>query len=193
MRIRSWKHHPDFPVAEDCQFRGCWEYELKAGENTIAHQHRDGHEINIPLEGSGHITVGEITRDLHPGEVIFIPAQTSHYIENPSCKLLRGITIESSIPVLEGFSTHDSVTIRDLDQVIAEIPQELDTTESLQLIIRLFDLAGYLSEQIENAIGLDNETGFDTLQQVEKKVMTAVVYISESYQQGDLPIFPRRF
>ena len=142
MQIRSWKHHPDFPASEDSHFRGCWEYELKAGENTICHQHHDGHEINIPLEGNGQITVGELTRDLHPGEVVFIPARTSHSIENSSSALLRGIAIESSAPVLDGVMNGEPVTIGDLDQIVTGIPDQLNESESLQLIIRLFDLAG---------------------------------------------------
>ncbi|MEE8143437.1 MAG: cupin domain-containing protein [Planctomycetota bacterium] len=194
MQIRSWKHHPDFPASEDSHFRGCWEYELKAGENTIPHQHQDDHEINIPLEGNGHITVGELTRDLQPGEVVFIPARTSHYIENSSSALLRGISIESSASGLAGVMNREPVTVGDLDQIVTTIPGQLNETESLQLIIRLFDLAGYLSEQIESAIGLDNETGYETLQLIEKKVMAAVVEISNTYQGGDISsFFPRRF
>ena len=39
MRIRSWRSHPDFPASTESLFRGFWEYELKAGENGVPHQH----------------------------------------------------------------------------------------------------------------------------------------------------------
>ena len=76
MRIRFWKCHPDFPRPQNSNFRGCWEFQLKSGEQTIPHQHEDGDEISITLEGSGQITVGEISRELQPGGAVFIPAQT---------------------------------------------------------------------------------------------------------------------
>ncbi len=191
MRIRSWRTHPDFPVSTDSPFRGFWEYELKGGENTVPHQHGDGHEINIALEGVGRITVADVTRDLRPGEVIFIPPQTTHSIENPFAETLRGLSIESGLSILDA-PQGGPVTARDLDQVIEEIPWELNEAESIQLIIHLFDLAGHLSEQIESAIGLDSETGLEALKGIEKKVMNAVVEISSAYQGGG-PLFPSRF
>ena len=195
MRIRSWKWHPDFPASQGTPFSSCWEYQLKAGENTSPHQHDDREEINIALEGTGRITVGNLTRDLHAGEIIFIPRQTNHYLENPSSMLLRGIFIESGVTVADpetDTKTQQKVTARDLDEVAAIIPEQLDEAESLQIIIRLFDLAGYLSEQIESALGLDSDTGYKALQQIEKKVMEAVVQISTNYQISS-SFFPKRF
>ena len=72
-------------------------------------------------------------------------------------------------------------TVRDRNPV----PEELSESEALQLIIRLFDMAGHLSEQIESAIGLENQTGYEALQNLEKRVMSAVVTISQNYENGN--------
>ena len=192
MRIRSWKCHPDFPFTERSLFRGCWEFELKQGENTIPHQHEYADEINIALEGCGRVTVGEMTRDIHAGEVIFIPAGLTHTIENPNEEILRGITVETTTPILtEVVGSSERVSAQDIEEVIEEIPEELSESEALQLIIRLFDLAGHLSEQIESAVGLENETGYQALQNLEKKVMAAVVQISQNYENGTRFYHPR--
>lgn len=193
MRIRSWKCHPDFPVADHSLFRGCWEYELKQGETTIAHQHEDGDEINIGLEGCGRITVGETTREIRAGEVIFIPAGTNHTLENDGNQLLRGLTIETIAPLFPAtYEVDDNVSVQDMENVIEEIPEELSESEALQFIIRLFDLAGHLSEQIESSIGLESHTGLEALRSLEKRVMGAVVTISQNYENGaSLP--PPRF
>ena len=199
MRIRSWDCHPDFPYTNDSSFRGCWEYELREGENTPSHQHEDGQEINIALEGAGKITVGQVTREIHPGAVVFVPPRTNHFIENPFHETLRGITIESSVEFGCVDREGNRVTMSDLDEIIRSIPPHLDEPQSLQLIIRLFDLAGYLSEQIESAIGLDCNAGLDTIRSIEKKVMEAVVKICHVYHgdasagEGPSSLFHRRF
>lgn len=182
MRIQEWKAHPEFPVERECPFRGCWEFELSPGETTIPHRHDDGHEIDIVLSGSGKITVGELTRDVRAGDVIFVPASVPHLIRNDGEELLRGLTIESVIPEFSSGGSIDDLSIHDLDDLIAAIPEDLDVSGALQMIIRLFDLAGYISEQIDESIGLDNEQGYEALKQIEYKVMDAVVEISHRYQ-----------
>lgn len=193
MRIRSWKLHPDFPLGEHSLFRGCWEYELQQGEATDTHQHQAGDEINIALEGHGRITIGNSTREIHAGEMVFVPAGMDHRLENPGSPCLRGILVEAGAPLVGVDLTPQprSVTAGDIEAVVESIPEELSESEALQLIIRLFDLAGHLSEQIEDAIGLENETGFEALQRLEKRVMAAVVTISQNYENGNL--FRRRF
>ncbi|MFQ5655200.1 MAG: cupin domain-containing protein, partial [Planctomycetota bacterium] len=195
MKIRSWDCHPDFPYSDDTPICGCWEYELKQGERTPPHEHSSSQEINVALEGSGRITVAEETRDLQPGAVIFIPAQASHYMENVSSPLLRGFSLEIAHPqrgTAGEAAPSGRISERDLDSLIEGIPKKLDETESLQLIIRLFDLAGYLSEQIEEAIGLESETGYQAMQQIERRVMEAVVHISRTYEGGGNLFFPKR-
>ena len=109
MRIRSWKNHPDFPLSDGSSFRGCWEFELKSGEQTIPHQHEDGDEIAIALEGNGQITVGDVSREMRSGEVIFIPAQTSHFFENPDSPILRGFTLETGVALAQSPADGDTV------------------------------------------------------------------------------------
>lgn len=191
MRIRAWKSHPDFPVSDQSPFRGCWEYELKMGEHTVPHQHEDGDEINITLEGSGRITVGDVTRELRAGEVVFVPAGVSHFLENNSSQLLRGIAVETTGPFIVLDESDDPASIREMEEIIQEIPEDLNESEALQLIIRLFDMAGRLSEQIESTLGLESQTGYEALQQLERKVMGAVVNISRNYEGGPSFFRPR--
>ncbi|MEM7235097.1 MAG: cupin domain-containing protein [Planctomycetota bacterium] len=182
MRIQEWKYHPDFAAAADSPIRGSWEFELAPGEATIAHQHSDAHELDLIIEGSGRITVGNLTREVSQGDVLFVPAGARHYIENVSSPMLRGITIEHIAP--EICPVDDHVSIQDLEEMIASIPDDLDVSSSLQMIIRLFDLAGYISEQIDDSLGLENEAGYEALKQIEQRVMDAVVEVSFRYQQG---------
>ncbi|MGE3163653.1 MAG: cupin domain-containing protein [Planctomycetota bacterium] len=192
MRIRSWRCHPDFPAADESSYRGCWEYELQPGETTVPHQHEDGDEISIALEGCGQITVGDTTREIRPGEVVFIPARTNHSMRNDSMRPIRGLTIETRVKLLASVPEGESaVSVRDMEHVIEEIPEDLDESEALQLIIRLFDLAGRLSEQIEFAVGLESSTGLEALKNLEKRVMGAVVLISQNYENGPSFQHPR--
>ncbi|MCA8960873.1 MAG: cupin domain-containing protein [Planctomycetes bacterium] len=183
MRIQQWKYHPDFEAPAEASVRGSWEFELGPGEATIAHQHDDSHELDLIIEGSGRITVGDITRDVSQGDVVFVPAGRRHYVENVSSTVLRGITIEQFAP--EFAVSDDRASIHDLEDMIASIPDDLDVSTALQVIIRLFDLAGYISEQIDETMGLENEAGYEALQQIELRVMDAVVEISLRYQQGN--------
>ncbi len=189
VRIQEWKYHPDFEAAADCPIRGSWEFELAPGESTIAHQHDDAHELDLIIAGSGRITVGDVTREVSEGDVLFVPAGKRHFIENLTSPVLRGITIEHMAPIVSGLD--DNVSIQDLEEMIASIPDDLDVSSSLQTIIRLFDLAGYISEQIDDALGLENEAGYEALKQIEQRVMDAVVEISFRYQQGTS--FPQTF
>ncbi|MCI0651048.1 MAG: cupin domain-containing protein [Planctomycetes bacterium] len=185
MQIRSLQTSTSFPLKGGALFTGCWEYELHPGEVAFAHSHAAGEEINLILEGRGVVSVGDVTREVGRGEVVFIPSQTQHSIRNPSSPILRGISVEASSPIAaQAPGTEARVTIRDLEEVIASIPNSLSAPEALQRIIKLFDLAGYLSEQIENALGLDSETSVETLARMEALVMGAVVTISRSYEFG---------
>ncbi len=76
--------------------------------------------------------------------------------------------------------------------MIESIPARLNRAEALQSIIQLFDLAGQLSEQIEEAIGLETETGLRTLESIEEQVMQAVVEISRAWMPG-VDLRPPRF
>jgi hypothetical protein len=68
------------------------------------------------------------------------------------------------------------------------LPEELSEAEAIQTIVRLFDIGGHLSEQIEEALGLDNEVGVNALTQIEKKLMEAIVSIADLYRGGSGPL-----
>ena len=76
--------------------------------------------------------------------------------------------------------------------MIESIPSRIDRATGLQVIIQLFEIAGNLSEQIDQAIGLDAEIGLRTLEDIEKQVMDAVVRIAHAYEGGP-NLFPPRF
>ena len=192
MKIHSWKESVGFPLAPNTVFRGCWEYELQTGEVTQPRAQSGGQEIHLILEGEGLVTVGDITREVRSGELVFVPEGAQHSVQNVASPLLRGLSVTASVPVLDpALAGSQKVTLRELEEVIDSIPPELSAPQALQLIIRLFDLAGYLSEQIEDAIGLDSETGMSALEQIEDQVMSAVVLISRSYESGPLRQHPR--
>lgn len=192
MRIRSWNQVSRPAPGSFSHFSGLWEFQLNEGEQTPQHQ-QASEEIIVALEGEGQVTLAGETVALNPGEVVWVPAQAVHSIENTTETLLRGLSMEigGTGEEVAGFGG-GRVSERDLDSLIDSIPIEIDEATSLQLIIQLFDTAGVLSEQIENAIGLESDTGLAALQQIERRVMDAVVEISRNYSRED-GLFPRRF
>ena len=192
MRMRSWDQVSRPAPGSYSHFGGLWEFQLKNGEQTPHHQ-QSSEEVIVALEGQGTVHLAGETVALQPGEVVWVPAQADHWIENGSSEILRGLWMEigGTADDVAGYGG-GRVSERDLDSLIDSIPLEIDEATSLQLIIQLFDTAGILSEQIENAIGLESETGLAALQQIERRVMDAVVEISKNYSRED-GLFPRRF
>ena len=192
MRIRSWTQVSRPAPGSFSHFSGLWEFQLQNGEQTPRHS-QNSEEVIIALEGQGVVTLAGESVPLLPGEVVWVPALADHSIENTNGEVLRGLSMEiggseGDTPAYVG----GKVSERDLETIIDSIPDDIDETTSLQLIIQLFDTAGMLSEQIENAIGLESETGLAALQQIERRVMAAVVEISRNYSRED-GLFPRRF
>ncbi|MFN0059221.1 MAG: cupin domain-containing protein [Planctomycetota bacterium] len=193
MQINQWKTHPNFPLADNSSVRGCREFVLGPGESTCTHSHAEFQEIHLILDGTGEIAAGKETRAIKAGELIFVSAGETHQIRNTSnSALLRGLAVENAVPIS---MASQPVTVQDLESVIDSIPEELDVSLSLQLIIKLFDMAGYISEQIDHSLGLETESGYEALRDIEKRVMEAVVVISDRYHQGgSFPhSHPRRF
>ena len=95
-------------------------------------------------------------------------------------------------PSLVANQATEKITAGELERLIDCIPDQIDRPTSLQFIIQLFETAGQLSEQIDDAIGLDTETGLRTLEAIEEQVMDAVLRIAHSYGGGS-NLFPRRF
>lgn len=193
MRLRSWNQISRPLPGTASHFCGLWEFQLNHGEETPSHQ-QASEEVIVALEGEGSVLLAGQSVLLKPGEVVWVPAQAAHAIGNPSSSILRGLSMEiGERPPATAAGEPAKVSERDLENLIESIPSQIDEATSLQLIIQLFDTAGVLSEQIENAIGLDSETGLAALQQIERRVMEAVVEISRTYSEGDNLFFPRRF
>ena len=95
-------------------------------------------------------------------------------------------------PALEASAAGEKVTAGELELLVDSIPEQIDCPTGLQTIIQLFEAAGNLSEQIDQALGLDTETGLRTLEDIEKQVMNAIVRIAHAYEGGS-NLFPRRF
>jgi mannose-6-phosphate isomerase-like protein (cupin superfamily) len=55
---------------------------LPVGARVGRHHHLETEEIYYILQGSGQMTVGDETRQVEPGDAIFIPRRNTHTLEN---------------------------------------------------------------------------------------------------------------
>ncbi|RUA11358.1 MAG: hypothetical protein DSY81_00850 [Bacillota bacterium] len=192
MKIRPWKRLDDPNATSPSRILELWEVTLQHGESTPLFEHAAQEEMVISLEGHGLVQLREQRVDLLPGNAVMVPAGTPHSILNRSGLPLRGLTVAIHRPGLAANAAAEKVTAGDLEQLIECIPDQIDRPTSLQFIIQLFDTAGQLSEQIDDAIGLDTETGLRTLESIEEQVMDAILRIAHAYGGGS-NLFPRRF
>jgi mannose-6-phosphate isomerase-like protein (cupin superfamily) len=186
MRIQRLSSLPDFKIEQSRHFGGVWEVELDAGEQTQPHQHEDLEEIYCFVEGTGEIVIGQRKCPVARGGVVHIPRLTRHWVENTSDRLLRCLAIESLATKLAEEATAKPPareTVGSLEKMIHDLPKQMDQAAAIQQIVGLFDVAGRLSEQIEEAFGLDNEEGIAALTRIEKKIMDAVVEITRRYRR----------
>ncbi|MAJ29418.1 hypothetical protein CBD41_08925 [bacterium TMED181] len=193
MRIKPWslKDATD-ELLIPSRVMELWEVSLQHGEETPTHQHESREELLIALEGRGEVQREEQALDLFPGHVVVVPAGTPFSLQNRSGLPMRGLLVAIHRPGLIPQAAADRVTAGDLESMIQSIPARLNRAEALQTIIQLFDLAGQLSEQIEEAIGLETETGLRTLESIEEQVMQSVVEISRAWMPG-IDLRPPRF
>ena len=190
MKIQRLPNHSSFNLESNPRWwGGVWEVELEAGEQTQPHQHEDLEEIYCFVEGMGEVVIAQRKRPVARGEVIHIPRLTSYWLENNSAGRLRALAIESKVSPpgsekgAEGEKPPARETVGSLEKMIHEMPKEMDQVSAIKQIVGLFDVAGRLSEQIEDAFGLDNDEGVDALSRIEKKIMDAVVEITRRYQR----------
>ena len=167
-------------------------FSLEPGESTPVHQHQAQEELVISLEGRGIVLRDNEPVDLFSGNVVVIPAGTAHSIANVSGLPLRGLTVAIHRPAIAAESSVEMVSAGQLEEMIESIPSRIDRPTGLQVIIHLFEIAGNLSEQIDQAIGLDTETGLRTLEDIEKQVMDGIVKIAAAYSGGP-NLYPPRF
>jgi mannose-6-phosphate isomerase-like protein (cupin superfamily) len=215
VNIKRLAHHHDFlPAGHTSRIGSVWVVELEAGEATDPRLHDDLEEIYCMVEGEGEIVVAESKRPVRAGEVVHVPALTRHWLQNPFPRKLRCITVESVAdeapadtqpgPAADadtgpqpqeraaesaGVSEADATALADsvgaLEQVILDMPDTMDRVAAIQKIVSLFDIAGQLSERIEQAFGLDNERGVNALTRIERRVMDAVVEVTRRYTFDD--------
>ncbi len=179
---------PEFKLEGNSRyFGGVWEVELEAGEQTQPHQHEDLEEIYCFVEGRGEIVIGQRKCPVARGGVVHVPRLVKHWVENTSDRILRCLAIESlTLAPAPGTAEEKPAgreTVASLDKMIQDLPKQMDQAAAIQRIVALFDVAGRLSEQIEEAFGLDNEEGIDALTRIEKKIMDAVVEITRRYRR----------
>lgn len=65
---------------------------MPPGYGVRVHQHPD-REIFTIQEGRATFAVGSTTREVHPGQVIFVPANTPHKFKNTGERPLRQVDI----------------------------------------------------------------------------------------------------
>jgi mannose-6-phosphate isomerase-like protein (cupin superfamily) len=67
----------------------------KPGQGPPLHTHPYV-ELELTLEGTGTMTVGDDTRDVNAGSIVVIPANTPHRFVNSGSGVLRQIGIHAS-------------------------------------------------------------------------------------------------
>ncbi|MEJ8542008.1 cupin domain-containing protein [Methanothermobacter wolfeii] len=55
---------------------------LKPGESSLPHRLRKSVEVYYILEGGGEMHIGDESRKVKPGDIIYIPASSTQYIRN---------------------------------------------------------------------------------------------------------------
>src|SRR5262249_21378900 len=157
--------HPEFRLeGRSHHFQSFWELELVPGEATPDHQHYESEEIIYLLDGHGCITIARLERAVGAGEVVLVPPRTSHTIANRGDRLLRAITVESRFDLGEQAAEEKpKETVASIDRIMSDVPTAVDEALAIRKIVELFDVGGRLSEQIEGALGLDNDDGVSAL------------------------------
>ena len=194
MKMRRMPSHPVWKLeGRSRHFQSFWELELEPEEETFPHSHFESEEIIYLVDGAGSVTLAREEKPLHVGEVVLVPPRITHRIANRSDRMLRAITVESRFDLGEQVSAEPAIepegatqgqraTVKDLDEIMQELPPAIDEALAIKTIVELFDVGGKLSEQIENALGLDNDDGVGALSTIEKKIMRAVLEITARYR-----------
>lgn len=198
--MRRMPSHPAFKLeGRSRHFQSFWELELTPGEATVPHQHYESEELIYLVAGQGEVRVAELERRVIPGEVVLVPPRTDHVIMNRSGLLLRAITVESRLDLTAEAQPTPELTassaeiravedsqraLRSVEEVLGELPTQVDEAAAIKTIVELFDIGGKLAERIESSLGLDNQTGLDALTRVERQIMQAVVEITARYRDA---------
>jgi hypothetical protein len=114
---------------------------------------------------------------------VLIPPSRLHKISNPWTHTARVVAVTSPASMEAATRPHDE-SLQSLDELLARLDGPLDNVAAIQTIIKLFDIGGRLTDQIERCVGLDNDTGVDAVMSLQKRLMTAVVEVTRRYR-GD--------
>jgi mannose-6-phosphate isomerase-like protein (cupin superfamily) len=191
MKMRRMPSHPVFKLeGRSRHFQSFWELELEPCEETAPHQHYESEEIIYILDGLGSVKLARDEKPIMSGEVVLVPPRITHTISNRSDRLLRAITVESRFDLGEqgaaeavvGEAERPRESAAHIDKIVSELPPDVDEATAIKTIVELFDVGGRLSEQIESALGLDNDDGVGALGTIERKIMRAVVEITARYR-----------
>lgn len=66
---------------------------LNVGEDIGLETHHKNDQILLFVEGTAHVTVGEVTAEVKPNDIVAVPAGTAHNVANTSESKLKLITI----------------------------------------------------------------------------------------------------
>lgn len=78
-----------------------FETTLERGETIQPHFHPDAEELYYILAGKGVMHIGEETREVETGDVIYIPPATVHFLQNTSSGQVRFITLTVKVYKVE--------------------------------------------------------------------------------------------
>ncbi len=93
--IRVWQLEIEYlqEAVNGCQM-GCFELRVPPGSKVPPpHSHSENEELLYVLEGTLRHTVGDETKDLHPGESVVTPRGVTHGFSNPHSILARALVI----------------------------------------------------------------------------------------------------
>lgn len=75
---------------------GCFEMRVPPGSNVPPpHSHRANEELVYVLEGTLRYTVGDLTRDLRPGDSMATPRGVVHAFANPHAEVARALVVNT--------------------------------------------------------------------------------------------------
>jgi len=84
----------------DVNLAGCaarivaiYETFLQPGQTIQPHFHPDAEELYYLISGQGVMHIGEERRDVATGDVIYIPPEKVHFLQNSSAEPIRFLTL----------------------------------------------------------------------------------------------------